>query len=93
MILYLDDGRSKQKKFPSYAVYVAYRLEPGHGAYNHNAKMSQKMSQPVLTEPLDLDDMPSPGDIDQIISRQRSRESSGSANKPIGGKALKYLLW
>ena len=79
----LDDGKSKQKKFPSYAVYVAYRLEPGHG-YNHNAKMSQKMSQPILTEPLDLDDMPTDGDIDQIISRQRSRESSGSATKPIG---------
>ena len=75
----IDDGRSKQKKFPSYAVYVAYRLEPGHG-YNHHAKMSSQ----VITEPVE-DDGGAAGDIDKIISRQRSRDSS--ASRQFGGGA------
>ena len=74
----IDDGRSKQKKFPSYAVYVAYRLEPGHG-YNHHAKMSSQ----VITEPVEDDG--GAGDIDKIISRQRSRDSS--ASRQFGGGA------
>jgi hypothetical protein len=39
----IDDGKLKQKKFSSYVVYVAYRLETGH-SINHNAKISRLIS-------------------------------------------------
>ena len=78
----IDDGKSKPKKFPSYVIYVAYRLEPGYGAYNHHAKMSQKMSH--LTDPAVDEDGPS-GEADQIISRQRSPLSHLADPTALGG--------
>ena len=39
----IEDGRAKQKKFTSYVIYVAYRLDPPQ-AYNHQAKMSRQIS-------------------------------------------------
>lgn len=39
----IDDGRTKQKKFSAYVLYVAYRLEQAH-SINHNAKISRLMS-------------------------------------------------
>ena len=46
----IEDGRAKQKKFTSYVIYVAYRLDPPQ-PYNHQAKMSRQVSvtaQPSL---------------------------------------------
>eukprot|EP00093_Oithona_nana_P005370 05370.XXX_230905_229539_1 [CDS] Oithona nana genome sequencing. len=39
----VDDGRSKQKKFVAYAIYVAYRLDPPQ-VFNHQAKISRQIS-------------------------------------------------
>ena len=39
----IDDGRVKQKKFASYVIYVAYRLDPQQ-ALNHQAKISRQIS-------------------------------------------------
>lgn len=88
----IDDGKLKQKRFTSYVVYVAYRLETGY-SINHTAKLSRAASNSHAPGAQPLAVLPEDGDGEDDIHRSRDSSASfkmgmtreGSGTNGLGG--------